>query len=398
MFQKAVKIAILFSVLSMELKSQTWQQIADFPATERDDGTTFTINNYVYCGTGLKTGFSICNDFYRFNTLTETWDTVAALPQFMERQYACGFSYNGNGYVFGGTGFGVLNDMWCYSPSSNSWTQLSSKPGLGLSGAACFVLNNKAYFVGGNNSATNASEEVWQYNISSDSWVKKNNFPSMGIWRANAATLNTKGYLLFGKDSLGNFNRNLYEYSEISDNWTPISNFPAKARTYASMQVLGNSLFVFGGIDSLAKYYTDFWQYSFDDSIWHSQAAMPAQGRKGGMAFSSGSAFYYTTGIDSLNTRLKESWKIENIISVNELNCFSSIQVFPNPCRDYFNINVPDKINYSLELLNCLGTIIWKKNVVEGQKQDISELRNGVYFLKIYNSEQFILKKLFIMN
>lgn len=383
MIQKVLRFSFLFFVFSQELRSQNWQQIADFPASERDDGTCFSINNYVYCGTGLKTGFSISKDFYRFNTQTETWDTIAALPQFMERQYACGFSYNGNGYVFGGTGFGVLNDLWRYSPSSNSWTQLSSKPGAGLSGAACFVLQNNAYFVGGNNTTITASPQVWQYNITTDTWTQKSNFPSKGSWRANAAALNAKGYLLFGKDSLGNFNRMLYEYSETSDNWTPISNFPAKARTYSSMQVLGNSLFVFGGIDSLANYYNDFWQYSFDDTIWHSQAAMPAQGRKGGMAFCSGSAFYYTTGIDSLNTRLKESWKIENIISVFEVNSLKDVHVFPNPCRDYLNLRLPDNSDCSIELINCLGITVCKMHHVLDKKINVSELHAGIYYLNI---------------
>ena len=55
-------ITILMSGLSF---SQNWSQISDFDGSARDDGTSFKIDNKVYCGTGRNAGFSVTSDLKR---------------------------------------------------------------------------------------------------------------------------------------------------------------------------------------------------------------------------------------------------------------------------------------------------------------------------------------------
>ena len=57
MVNKKHYIIFLFTIAQNFSFCQTWQQIGDFPSTERDDGTCFIIGNTAYCGTGLKTGW-----------------------------------------------------------------------------------------------------------------------------------------------------------------------------------------------------------------------------------------------------------------------------------------------------------------------------------------------------
>jgi hypothetical protein len=60
-------LLVLFFLIADHSFSQTWNQINDFPAYERDDGTVFTIGNYSYCGTGMTPWWSILGDFYKFS-------------------------------------------------------------------------------------------------------------------------------------------------------------------------------------------------------------------------------------------------------------------------------------------------------------------------------------------
>ena len=105
-----IVLSICMYALVFSLNAQDWNQIANFSGDPRDDATTFTIDNHVYCGLGMNTWFSCASDFKVFDLTTETWSNGVNLPTGQERQYANGFSYQGFGYVFGGiNGLALLN-------------------------------------------------------------------------------------------------------------------------------------------------------------------------------------------------------------------------------------------------------------------------------------------------
>lgn len=379
-------LAILTSSIS---NAQVWQQLSDFPSTERDDGVSFTINQYVYCGSGLLPNWSVASDFYRFDLNSDTWDTIASLPLGANRQAACGFSHNGMGYVFGGYNNGPLNDLWQYNPVSNSWIQKASKPGIGLSGASCFVLNGKAYIIGGNNGNTTIYNEVWEYTIANDSWVQKSNFPASGSWRASAIDYNNTGYLIFGKDSLGTYNRNLYQYYPQSDTWTILSNFPGQGRMLAALRRIQNALVIFAGVDSSATYLNSLWYFSLSDSLWYQGVSLPAQGRKEGICFNSASALYYTIGLNPNDVRLKETWKIDNVIGVFEISKKSKFKVYPIPCSDFLHFQSKTNLVYEVELQNGFGqTLILQTYSGLTNNVNVSQFKSGLYILKIKSAEE----------
>lgn len=62
------------------------------------------------------------------------------------------------------------------------------------------------------------------------------------------------------------------------------------------------------------------------------------------------------------------------------------IQVYPNPVKDVFKINNPEKISItSVEIMDMSGRII--KNLKGFEEYNISEVPKGVYMLKIKSSE-----------
>src|SRR5688572_29970408 len=101
--KKYTLISICLLFLLGSTMAQSWQQIGDFPSTERDDATGFVINHTAYIGTGFLPWFAPSNDFYSLDFNTETWSPVNSMPALTERQYACGFSYQNFGFAFGGS-------------------------------------------------------------------------------------------------------------------------------------------------------------------------------------------------------------------------------------------------------------------------------------------------------
>ncbi len=79
-------------------------------------------------------------------------------------------------------------------------------------------------------------------------------------------------------------------------------------------------------------------------------------------------------------------------LNLNDLEVLKEIEVYPNPVSDILNVKTSDgsEINKVI-LYNCLGEeILETKNT----NFNLSELTNGVYFLKVYtiDLEMFIRK------
>jgi N-acetylneuraminic acid mutarotase len=321
-------VGIIYSCLvGTSAFGQNWEQISDFPGAERDDATGFRIGDSAYIGTGTTPWWSNQGDFYGFDLTTEQWFPIASLPLGKERQYASSFSHNGKGYVFGGFNGAFLNDLWCYNPTNDSWTELASLPSSGRSGSSCFVINDSVYIIGGKTSTNFAINEVWCYEPSTDSWSQRSNLPFGNCWRSSACQLNNTGYLVFGRDENNTFMNNMYAYNPATDTWELRSTFPSAGRSHASLLSLNDMLYLCFGIDSLNNSFNDLWRYDVNQDSWYALPGIPAIGRRGGTAIAVGNVFYYTTGINENNERLKETWKYSPELTIPELNNPTTLEI-----------------------------------------------------------------------
>ncbi len=87
-----------------------------------------------------------------------------------------------------------------------------------------------------------------------------------------------------------------------------------------------------------------------------------------------------------------------NSITITGINktVTNQIQLFPNPANDVLFIQSPLEIYY-LELLNIQGSILFSENVRSKDfKLDISNLKPGVYFLKLETDRELILRKVMV--
>ncbi len=373
--------------------SQSWVQITDFPATERDDGTFFVIGDTAYCGTGLKPFFITGNDMHSFNMNTETWATINSLPAGTERQYATGFSSNNFGFIFGGLGSVYYNDLWMYDPITGNWQAKTPLPAVGRMGSSCFVINDTAYIVGGRTSVATSISDVWAYCISADTWTPKNNLPFGARWRASATTDNTKGYLIFGKDSASISRKELYQFNPATNLWTQISTFPGIGRTYAAMKFINTDLLILAGLDSLGTSHNDMWRINPATLVWQLLDTIPSSGRRGGMCFNSNTTIYYTTGINQTNNRLKETWKVFNPTTITENGWNEGVNIYPNPANNLIDIETNIK-NCYCSVFDITGKLIFKEKMVQNKTRiDLSSYSNGLYFIHLQSNEKIISKK-----
>jgi uncharacterized delta-60 repeat protein len=72
------------------------------------------------------------------------------------------------------------------------------------------------------------------------------------------------------------------------------------------------------------------------------------------------------------------------LLSVNDSEFISTLKVFPNPTKDFFNINIED--NASFEIYNISGKLLDNKAISSGNSLiDISSYNTGIYIAKITN-------------
>src|SRR5204863_3137512 len=109
-------------------------------------------------------------------------------------------AYLGLGYNFSQSPI-QQNDLWKYSPATDSWTQMSSLPGSGLSSASAFSIGSKGYVVGGMNSAAALVNELWEYDDVLNTWTQKASCPGAARNYAVAFSVSGKGYFGTGNGS-----------------------------------------------------------------------------------------------------------------------------------------------------------------------------------------------------
>ena len=375
---------MLLLLLPLSVFGQTWEQITDFSGAERDDGVCFSIGGKAYCGTGMDLGFTVTSDFYAFDFSTEAWSPIASMPDSSRRQYATSFVHNGDGYVFGGINSSgdYLNDLWKYSPTSDSWTNLFGLPELGRSGASCFVIEDTVYIVGGKTDLTPASSEVWAYVIPSNGWTQKTNLPSTGIWRGVGFEHIGKGYVGLGLDNGLQENSAFYRYHSDSDTWELVPELITAPRAYVAMAKIDDKVFMYGGANG-GTYSNSFERINMNTLTIDNLTTFPSAARRGASGFASATDFFIVNGV-TLTERLNETWVVREVLALDgqePLN--SSITYVQVGNQLAFDIGTEAIVDDFL-VCTAFGTPIQTCSVLNGKPIiDITSLSAGIYYYEI---------------
>lgn len=240
----------------------SWKEKASYPGAANIKMTGFCIGNNIYVGTGLNNSSSFMpqNDFYKYNTLNNTWTAIANFPS--AREGATGFSIGSKGYVCCGSVSYTSNptDLWAYDTTSNSWQQKANFPGVHRIGASAFTAMNKGFVgLGYSYSLSVWNSDFYSYDQGTDVWATIAAFPGQGRIGAGAVTLNNNGIVLCGNSGMPVLS-DAYMYSATTNTWSSIVSFGGVPRSNILYGVYNNRVFAGGGNNvGGGGVFTDWW-------------------------------------------------------------------------------------------------------------------------------------------
>lgn len=304
-------VVLFFSTLTVACSSDeddeellgNWVRRSDFDGITRGNATSFVIGEKGYLFGGYD-GSNRLRDLWEYDAVNNWWFEKASLPEEgTARNSAAGFSVGNKGYI--GTGYDGLNylsDFWQYDPESNTWTRKADFVGSARYGAVSFALESFGYL--GCGYSGNYLKDIYKYNPASDSWDVVP-FPGAKRVGASAFVIDDKAYLV------GGINNQQYVYDFWSfdgEAWTQkrdVSNTSDDSydddynivRAYGIALVIdGQAYYTTGESGSLRG---DTWAYNPIKDIWEEKTSFEGASRTGAVGFSFGNKGYVATGRSS---------------------------------------------------------------------------------------------------
>lgn len=372
----------------------------------------FAINGKIYVGGGYIASLTNSREFYEYDTTTNVWTQKADLPGVLNRSAGVGFAINGKGYMGLGAEFFLdisggqidLADMWEYNPATDVWVAKAPMPDSGKVGAGCFVINNKAYIVGG------GSNKLWEFDPAADTWAPKAPFPLGAIEDPFAFTLGTgssaRGYVSCGIVAGAN-SKKTYAYDPVANSWTAKNDYPGSAVRGGVAFTMNNKAYC--GMAGLSyTVYTDtFYAYNAVLGSWGSAITnFPAQPRGYGIAASFGNKAFLGAGwtytIGTGETFYRDWYRVVDTsattTSIETQTNGNGIKVFPNPAQKELYIDIANTsiITGEIALFNLVGRATYATNWNKGIPVNIGSLPAGQYVVRLVTEQGVFYEKIMI--
>jgi Kelch motif/Galactose oxidase, central domain len=254
------------------------------PARYRAGGCSDGGNVYVYGGGNSSGGYY--NDLWRWTPATQTWTQLANMPT--AKQNIQGACWNGKIYVPGGFNGAHITENAIYDIATNVWTTGAPLPAAQTGANVAF--NDKIYNFGGN---PGPQSTVTIYDIATNTWSNGAAMPvAITYGRATVSGLGTQYAYYAGGITTVTVNT-LYRYDFAANTWATMAPLQT-ARTSEELMSdpLGIQLYAVMGGD--ATFFTgvplpvSVEIYSIGANSWSygnpvvTKAAAPSGGRAGG--------------------------------------------------------------------------------------------------------------------
>jgi N-acetylneuraminic acid mutarotase len=367
--------------------SQEWTSISSLPTVGRDDGLAFSISGFGYVTTGKLNGFTESNKLFQYNPSSDVWIEKAVFPG-TARQYSSVFVLDNKAFLIGGYSENgqALNDVWCYNPFTDSWTQKNNFPSLPRWHSTALSIQNKAFF-GMGASADSTLSDFWKYDSETDTWDRMADYPGGAMRSVLGIPIQNKG--IFGEGFSVNpitYSTSWFQFDTKLEEWSVFESFPGGTRAYGTTVSNGLSALVCGGMDEDGTISNDC--YSIDYSgKWTELAPLPNSGLKGMKGFYIDGTFYLGTGIDQNSVRTSNFYKM----GIAEFDPHE-ITLFPNPSKNDFTVVTQPGATVFVYTIN--GHLLKQLEVPETGFVMIEGLSIGVYVLSIEGNDLFEIRKI----
>jgi len=141
-----------------------------------------------------------------------TWSVVSTNVD-LKKNRPTTFVIDNKAYVIGGSEDNNDKSSWSYDANSNTWTQIADFP-YSIVNSTSYVLNGKGYVIALQKVDGSIINEIWEYSPANNLWNKVDDFfNEINFIHMFSFSLNNKVYVGGGKSlNTYNFSRNLYEY------------------------------------------------------------------------------------------------------------------------------------------------------------------------------------------
>lgn len=390
------QLLIAFLLLAQcSLSAQAWVQKASLPFTAfgRHHPVTFAINGYGYVLGGTSSQLAYLSDFYRYDPVANTWETLPSFPG-PPRSYSYAVVYEGKAYM--GFGFGPtsdMSDMWEFDPETNIWTEKSLCPGDGRGHPAYVEVNGKVYVGLGGSSMGNLND-FWEYDIATDLWAQIPDLPSHKRHHPFYFSVNDMMYAGFGHGNTdvggSTIYNDLYRYDPVLKEWERMDDFPAEPRVAGTQFSLNGKGYVLSG-EGQDHYYLEegeFWEYEPNLDSWTQLPSVPGSGRWAPGSFVIGNTAYFTCGTALLSNGLeanqRDLWAYEfegGSISTNSPQMLA-IDVYPNPTQGVLFVRDEQNAAFQYQLFSADGRLVQSGSYQPSTGILLNKMPTGVYELR----------------
>lgn len=284
--------------------------------SERGGASAEALGAGVYLFGGVKEDFqgfqnTFFNDLYRFDTGDNSWSIVTPSGTGPgPRAFAASAVHapSQRMVIFGGSSFTpvyfpftVFDDLWAYSPASNSWEQLGTsgpRPS-GRTGSNIWIQGNTMYLFGGMTQFFKFMNDLWSYDFRTDQWNElipsgAAGSPAGRHETSSANVIRRNQLLIYGGE---NINYSTFEFQQLNDTWqlnlrtltwteltpVPLDNI-SSATFQAASAIVGGNLYIQGGNTTggttgcgapfKQNVVSDLWRYDQARNLWTSLAPL----------------------------------------------------------------------------------------------------------------------------
>ncbi len=380
-----------------------WTKKNSLPSgNKRDRAVSFSINGNGYVGTGLDSLNIVRTDFWKYDTLTDSWSQVADFPGTARRDAVAfvidSFAYVGTGIDDSSAWGTIMSDFYRYDAYLNFWMQIDSfgiANSYGVFKAAAFSAGGKGYVTTGRVWGA-PSYETWMYDPAINSWTQKMNFPAFGGRNgAVGFSIGNKTYLTTGSDD-NYFYNDLWEYDVVFNSWSQKQNFPGTPRIAAIAFTIDSLAFVGTGSDG--GYSNDFWYYNASINQWGYANQFPGDARRAATGFSIGEYGYLSCGKSESGTK-RDLWQLSYQTQVNtndneSVFSKSDFKIYPNiiSVNSFIQLKGIPVGCFQLTVFDSFGKLTNKISISENKifisADDFKSA--GEYFIQLKSSDKNI--------
>ena len=422
---------LLFIYSSIQLFSQVYSELPSMPEPVSNNAVTGAIVNgipHVFSFSGIdqtKLYSGIHKKAFRYNTETQIWDEIAELPSGNGRIAAAASTVKNKIYIIGGyevfaNGSEISVDkVHIYNPETNAYENDGAPIPVAIDDQVQAVWRDSLiYVVTGWSDNTNVPN-VQIYNPTEDEWLVGTPVPNTNdfkVFGGSGGIIGDTIYYLGGAKTGSNFPASIvFRKGAINPNnpteidWSLVFGAPGKGyRCAAFARPQYQDLFWIGGSDVT---------YNFDGIAYDGSGGVSPREEwrqyrlfSGKLTIGAPDMFgnemppvMDLRGIANVNyeTAIIAGGMLENqevtdktfLINFNALVSnknldFPKIKISPNPTSDFFTIEKEG--NFKIELWDSAGRFIFSENKNGKKRVDISELHSGIYFIKIFENEEWV--------